>query len=158
MEIIEKVQSIVRDPIGQIVSRVAAKSRMEYPDTIRLKNEIESSNPTTIFRPKEIVWFMYNFSLWLSLINSPAGSKIFLEFHKYANNIYNLSHRLGITRKTIYKWVNRLKKCDWLCIDTMGSTGNQILLYLNKTKFPNLTFLTRWFILENIAKDRKKLF
>ena len=149
-EIKEKADAILKDEVSLIMTRFVTTENMPYPEIIRLKRKIESND--SIFNPREIAWLHYNHLFWLSLLKSPKGRRIYLHLYKYNDNIYSMARKLKISRKAQYKWIKRLLNRNLLYINPTVR-GNEILYCLNRYKYPNLTFFTKWFILEFIGKE-----
>ncbi len=147
----ERVKSIVNDPISIILNDFLEKRYVKFEDISKLRVVFEKRD--TIFNSYEVTWIINHHKIWFDLLEAPMGRNIFLEFYRYSNNVYSLAKKLETTRITVYKWTGRLLKCDWLFINTAHYIGKNVkMLILNKEKYNNLMLLTRYFILNNIAK------
>ena len=148
IEDIERLKSYSGDEVGGILNAIYKFSQIPYEDVCKLRRLIEANSSTSLFNPKEVGWIINNYKFWLRIIKNKLCSKIFLEFYKYNYNIAHLARNLKVTRKSVYRWVTELKRLDWVYINTEFSiTTNENLLSINRDSFPNLMFLTKYFIM-----------
>ena len=148
----EKAKFIIEDPISVMLNHFLEKQYIKFEEIAKLKIIFEKGNTT--FNSYEIIWIINNYKIWFNLLKAYIGRNIFLEFYRYSNNVYSLSKKLKTTRRTTYKWTERLLKHDWLFVNTslfIGRTSK--MLVLNKNKYPNLMLLTRYFILNKISEE-----
>lgn len=148
IEEVKKIKELINDPVVGVLNDFVVTQNMPFEDVCFLKNLSEKG--VSLFSFDEIIWIVNHHHFWLNLIKSPKGKTIFLEFYKRNNNCYQMSKKTKINRKTITKWTQRFLNTDFMFIDILLQ-GKEKFLVLNKGKYPNLVFLTKWFILEKIG-------
>lgn len=145
----EKIKLLARDPVTNLLGDYLASRSIAFEELMFIRNLGEKGG--SVYSYDELEWIYHYHDFWLHLIKSAKGSSVFLQFYDRNGNTYRTSKELRLNRRTVMKWTDRLLKTSLMFIDPLVM-GNEKFLILNKGKYRNLLFLTRWFILEEKAK------
>ncbi len=153
------LKELKEDRVAQIINNVFQFGSLSYEDLCGLRGT--SENGKTKFNMFEVRWFMINYRFWLKLIKGSkkgaTGRKIFMKFHKYAKNVYQISRELQIKDRTnIYRWVRNLERTFLLKpspTSYYGKKTNENMLVLDRKNYPLLISLTVIYIQKQIANE-----